>query len=141
MIQRIQSVWLLLAALVMAAIFYFPSYKFEGSSMLPMSIGDDFVGIILAALSILLSLFAIFKFKTRKTQISLAWLNILVCIGLQAWLFIRINNFNSQPTNANIAGHYWVGSFVPIVVIILLFMAKAGIRKDEKLVKSLDRLR
>lgn len=141
MIQRIQSVWLLLAALVMAAVFYFPSYKFQGTSMLPLTIGNDFVGIILAAISIVLSLVTIFRFKNRKSQIGMTWLNLLVCIGLQAWLFVRINNFTSDATHANVSGYYWIGTFVPLVVIILLFMAKAGIRKDEKLVKSLDRLR
>ena len=141
MIQRIQSVWLFLAALVMATIFYFPSYKFSGTSQLPLTIGTDFIGIILAALSIVLSLFTIFRFKNRKSQIGLTWINILLCIGLQAWLFVRINNFTSDPVNANIAGYYWVGTFLPLATLILLFMAKAGIRKDEKLVKSLDRLR
>lgn len=141
MIQRIQSVWLFLAALVMAVIFYFPSYKFSGTSILPLSIGNDFVGIVLASLSIVLSLFTIFRFKNRKNQIALTWLNILLCIALQAWLFVRINNFTSEPANANVAGHYWIGTFLPLATLILLFMAKAGIRKDEKLVKSLDRLR
>jgi len=141
MIQRIQSVWLLLAAVVMATIFYFPVYKFSGTSQLPLTVGNDPLAIILAALSILLSLFTIFRFKNRKSQLGFTWLNILVCIGLQAWLFVRINNFRGQPENATAAGYYWIGSFLPLVVLLLLFLARGGIRKDEKLVKSLDRLR
>ena len=141
MIQRIQSVWLLLAALVMAAIFYFPSYDFSGTSALPISIGNDFLGIILAAISIVLSLFTIFRYKKRKGQLGMIWLNILVCIGLQSWLFVRISNETAKPEMANVSGHYWIGLFLPLITIVLLFMARGGIRKDEKLVKSLDRLR
>lgn len=142
MIQRIQTVWLLLAALVMACIFYFPVYQFKGApTQLPMTIGNDFVGIILAGISIILSLVTIFRFKNRKSQSGLTWLNILVTIGLQAWLFFKITNFRSDPANSTLQGYYWIGTFLPLVTLILLFMAKSGIRKDEKLVKSLDRLR
>lgn len=142
MIQRIQTVWLLLAALVMACIFYFPVYQFSATpAQPPMTIGNDFVGIILAGISIVLSLVTIFRFKNRKSQSGLTWLNILVTIGLQAWLFFKITNFRSDPANSTLQGYYWIGTFLPLVTIILLFMAKSGIRKDEKLVKSLDRLR
>ncbi len=141
MIQRIQSVWLLLAALVMATIFYFPSYKFSGTSLLPLTIGNDFLGIILAVISIIMSIFIIFKYKNRKSQSGFVWLNILVCVALQVWLFVRINNFTNQPEHVNTPGYYWIGTFIPLITIILLFMAKAGINKDQKLVKSLDRLR
>jgi hypothetical protein len=141
MIQRIQSVWLFLAALLMALLFYFPTYKFSGSSALPLSIGEDFLAIIMVALSIILSLVTISKFKNRKHQISLTWLNILVCIGLQVWLVIGVKSKTSAVPYVNLQGYYWMGLFIPIVTIILLFMAKAGISKDQKLVKSLDRLR
>ena len=142
MIQRIQTVWLFLAALVMACIFYFPVYQFKGApTQLPMTIGNDFVGIILASISIVLSLVTIFRFKNRKNQSGLTWLNILVTIGLQAWLFFKITNFQSDPAHSTLQGYYWIGTFLPLITIILLFMAKSGIRKDEKLVKSLDRLR
>lgn len=141
MIQRIQSLWLLLAAIVMATIFYFPTYVLTGTSALNRTVGNDPLAIILAVLSIVLSLVTLFRFKNRKNQLNLTWLNILACIGLQAWLFIGINNFRSAAGNATLPGHYWVGTFLPLVTLLLLFMARAGIRKDEKLVKSLDRLR
>lgn len=141
MIQRIQSVWLFLAALVMASIFYLPTYSFSGTSAASLTIGNDFLAIILASISIILSLVAIFRFKNRKGQTGLTWINILVCVALQAWLFVRINNETSKPEMAAITGHYWIGLFVPLVTLLLLFLARGGIRKDEKLVKSLDRLR
>ncbi|WP_118974634.1 DUF4293 domain-containing protein [Taibaiella koreensis] len=142
MIQRIQSLWLLLAAIVMATIFYFPTYVITGTTTAQnRTVGNDPLAIILAVLSIILSLVVLFRFKNRKSQLSLTWINILACVGLQAWLFIGINNFRNTPEMAALPGHYWVGTFLPLVTLLLLFMARAGIRKDEKLVKSLDRLR
>lgn len=139
MIQRIQTLWLFLAALVMATLFYFPVYKFNAMQL--VSIGNNFLAIILAALSIALSLLTVFNFKKRKNQISLCWLNMLVCIGLLAWLFYTIDNAQSLPQNSNISGYYRIGAFIPLIVIILLFLAKSGIKKDDKLIKAADRLR
>lgn len=139
MIQRIQSVWLLLAALVLSLMFYFDIYKFDTVPATALGIGNDFIAIVLVTLSMVLSLVTLFRYKNRKSQISLSWLNILVCLALQAWLFVAINN--AQPDTGAVKGHYWIGTFLPLLTLVLLFMAKAGIRKDEKLVKSLDRLR
>lgn len=141
MIQRIQSVWLLLAALVMAAIFYFPLYKFSGTSKLPLSIGEDFLAIVLATASIVLSMVTIFMFKNRKNQKGLVWINILLSIALQVWLVMSVNKQTNSAELSNVSGYYWVGLFVPLVCLIFLFLAKGGINKDQKLVKSLDRLR
>jgi hypothetical protein len=141
MIQRIQSVWLLVAAIVMASLFYFPTYEFTGGSKPSLTIGEDFLAIIMTIVSMGLSLFTIFNFKKRKQQIGLTWLNILLCIGLQVWLVVRVNNITTSGINMSIPGHYWIGLFIPFITIILLFLAKSGINKDEKLVKSLDRLR
>jgi len=140
MIQRIQSVWLFLAALVMLTLFYFPIYKFKSNAN-PLQIGNDFLAIIMLVVSVLLSLIALFNFKKRKNQIALTWLNILVCIGLQAWLIFEIDKYRGLPENVNLLGYFWIGTFIPLIVIVLLFLAKGGIKKDEKLLKSLDRLR
>jgi len=141
MIQRIQSVWLFVAAVTMALLFYFPTYEFNGNVKPALTIGEDFLAIIMVALSVLLSLVTLFRFKNRKQQTGLTWLNILVCAALQAWLVIRVNNTTSGLDYASVQGHYWIGLFIPLITLILLFLAKAGIHKDEKLVKSLDRLR
>lgn len=139
MIQRIQTLWLLGAILSMLSLFYFPIYKFEGA--LPQKIGTNALSILLCALSIVLSFITLISFKKRKNQIALNWLNILVCLGLQAWLFYTIDTQRSAAGFSSLPGYYWIGCFVPIITLIFLFLAYAGIRKDEKLIKSLDRLR
>src|SRR5690606_38455469 len=131
--------WLLLAILSMLSLFYFPIYKFEGA--LPQKIGTNALSILLCALSILLSFITLISFKKRKNQIALNWLNILVCIGLQAWLFYTIDAQRGSVGFSSLPGYYWIGCFVPIVTLIFLFMSHAGMRKDEKLIKTLDPLR
>lgn len=151
MIQRIQSVWLLLAAIVMSALFYLNVYSVVVPSALDMppkmindylsviSIKNNFLALGLAGASTLLSLVTIFLFKKRKQQISLTWLNILLCIGLAFWLYVGLNNFwSAYPENG---GHISIGLFLPVVTVFLLLLTLRGLRKDEKLIKSLDRLR
>jgi len=151
MIQRIQSVWLLLAALVMSALFYTSVYKVMVPSAIDMpakmvqdytsivSIKNNFLALGLAGASTLLSLVTIFLFKNRKQQISLTWLNILLCIALVFWLYMGLNNFwSNYPENG---GNISIGLFLPVVTVFLLLLALRGIRKDQKLIKSLDRLR
>ncbi len=151
MIQRIQSVWLLLAAIVMSALFYLNVYSVAVPSAVDMppkmvndylsviSIRNNFLALGLAGVSSLLSLVTIFLFKKRKQQISLTWLNILLCIGLTFWLYVGLNSFwSAYPENG---GSIAVGLFLPVVTVFLLLLALRGLRKDEKLIKSLDRLR
>lgn len=138
MIQRIQSVWLLLAALVAALLFYFDYYHLPGSNL---SISNNYLAIVLTGLSVLLSLYTLFSYKKRPLQSKLIWLNLLDNVALLAWLFVSINNAKGSIATAMDEGSFWIGSFIPVITIILLFMARAGIRKDEKLVRSLDRLR
>lgn len=138
MIQRIQTLWLFLAALVAALLFYFDFYKMSAAGL---DISNNYVAIILTGLTILLSLYTIFMFKKRSLQLNLIWLNVLVNIGLLVWLFLSIGKAKDSLVPGTVTGHYWIGAFLPLVTIILLFIARAGVRKDEKLIKSLNRLR
>ena len=135
MIQRIQSIWLLLAAIIMASLFYFEIYKLPAASI---TLANNYIGMVLTGISILLSIFTIFRFKNRKSQLNFIWLNLLINAGLLAWLFFSISK---ETEAAGATGGYRLGAFIPVIVIVLLFLARGGIRKDEKLLKSLDRLR
>jgi len=138
MIQRIQTLWLFLAALFMLGIFYFPIYRFfpEGD----ITIGQNFIAIVLAGTSIALSLITIFMFKNRRRQIRLISFNVLCDLLLMIWLFYSIYK-DMTDTERSVSGYYWIGLFLPLICIILLTMARIGIKKDEKLVRSMDRLR
>jgi len=145
MIQRIQSVWLLIAALFNAGLFYFDLYRAHiivntADTLVHLRVNDHFPSLILALVICLLPFITIFMFKKRKQQRSLAVLSIVAIIGFIALVLMRVANFNSQtPAPAN--GTYWIGAVLPIISAVFIIMALRGIRKDEKLVKSLDRLR
>jgi hypothetical protein len=147
MIQRIQSVWLLLAALCNAGLFYFDFYRAELTNngvMLNTSIrvNDHYPSLLIALVITILPLVTIFLFKQRKRQRTMAVLAVVFTIGFVSQMIMRVTNFtNSIAPQSSGTSNYWIGAVLPVAAIIFLFMAIRGINKDEKLVKSLDRLR
>lgn len=145
MIQRIQSVWLLLAALSGAGLFFLNLHQAkvmkEGAETIEkMGASNNFILLMLALVVIALPLVAIFLFKNRKKQAQMATLSILADIGFIAVALMLISNANNKvpaPTDST----YLPGIVLPVLSLIFSFLAIKGIRKDEKLVKSLDRLR
>ena len=137
MIQRIQTVWLFLAAVITAATLYFPIFKLANDSLLGLE--DNYIGILLVAAAALLSLFTLFSFKKRSLQLKLIWLNVLLILGLLVFMFFTIDQARTALPSPG--GAYRLGAFVPIVSLVFLFLARAGIRKDIKLLKAYDRLR
>ena len=145
MIQRIQSIWLLLAALASAGLLYFDLYHITTTTnnievTQALHTSGHYGLLLLALLMTALPLISIFMFKNRKQQRSLALLNIVVCAGFIAWMMMFIANETSKAA-APVHGSYQVGAVLPVLSVIFSFLAISGIRKDEKLVKSLDRLR
>ncbi len=146
MIQRIQSIWLLLATLTAGAVFYTDVYRAEilkDSTAITehLRVGGHFPSLLIAVLMVLLPFISIFLFKNRKKQRNMVWLSILICIGFIAINLFRISGFTATYTGQLSNHTYHVGSILPVVVIIFLILAIRGINKDEKLIRSLDRLR
>jgi peptidoglycan/LPS O-acetylase OafA/YrhL len=148
MIQRIQSVWLLLAAFSIFCLLFFPiigastavgEYMVYGSGLKMMDAITQttnvplLAGIILAGL---ISLLNVFNFSNRKLQIRIAWLNILLVLALCVWIAMLIKNIpNITELNIEFA------SLLPLLAIIFTYLAIRGIKSDEKLIRSADRLR
>jgi len=142
MIQRKQSLWLLLAALLNAGVLYFDLYKthtlVNGIDTLgQLRVSDHYPSLIIAVVMTLIPLVTIFMFKNRKQQMRLTAYSMVAEAAFIAMLLMRVSKITPPPSS----GTYWIGSILPIVAIIFLFMALLGIRRDEKLVKSVDRLR
>jgi hypothetical protein len=154
MIQRIQTVWFFLASLTFYALFLFTYAHFvqNGSAKALKVTGvyevlngqvvrtENFTGLMIAtALIGLLPIFAVFFYADRKKQIAIAYIAILAILGFFTALYLTtkqvIGDFQLQPEN------YGVGIFLPSVAILFLIFAIKGIRKDERLVRSADRLR
>ncbi|XZF12972.1 DUF4293 domain-containing protein [Chitinophagaceae bacterium MMS25-I14] len=145
MIQRIQTVWLLLAALVNAVLFEVNLYTAHmvqngADTEVKINVTGHYPTLLIAAVITLIPLIAIFLFKNRKRQRALTAFGIVATIGFIATIIMRVTNLNNSvpaPTN----GSYSILSVLPVISAVFLVMAIKGIRKDEKLVKSLDRLR
>jgi hypothetical protein len=140
MIQRQQTLWLLLATAAAILTFMFPFATGEEivqktSMKQPAEIiaGGNFFTLLLTIASIGISGITIFMFKDRKLQIKLCLLGFLVSVLVLVLYFMGMNKLLS-PTPA-----LWV--ILPVAVAVSYFMAFRNIRKDEKLVQSLDKLR
>jgi len=139
MIQRIQSVWLFLTSLFSAITFKFPFYTGDWlKDALPNFIVDlnaqTTVWLtIVTVLTGALALVNIFLFRNRKLQLRLCFLGIVLSLLLLALYVLEVMNFK----DGTIA--LWVIFYIGILVGFIFAMR--GISKDEKLIKSMDRLR
>jgi hypothetical protein len=155
MLQRIQSIYLLLAALALYALFLFPlvhNVYVDGKALTisvtgvfqdvngQMAHTQFFVALTVAtALIGLIPLAIIFMFKNRKQQIALCWSAILVIIGYSFWMAQAVKQIMGS---IQIDTHNWgIGLLLSSISIVLLILALKAVQRDEKLVKSADRLR
>ena len=138
MIQRIQSVWLLLAAIFAAITFRFPFYNGDWlKDAIPNPIDlNARTTIWLSIVTVLAGIVAfvnIFLFDNRKLQLKLSYLGIFLTVVLLTMYFMEMGNFAS----GSIA--LWCIFYFAILACYIL--ASRGIWKDQKLIKSMDRLR
>ena len=137
MLQRIQTIYLFLAFVVTGILpFLIPLWK--------MSDGKEYffmqnqVYVILLGLSTTLSLLSIASYKKRQNQFVIGRLNMILNLILLGLFVYRSLNLSGETLAVSEKG---IGMFLPIVAIVLLVLANKAIKKDEDLVKSVDRLR
>lgn len=140
MIQRQQTLWLLLATAAAILTFMFPFaigeelvQKTAMKQRAEVIAGNNFFTLILTIVTIGISVVTIFMFKDRKMQMKLCLLGLLVSVLILVLYFMNMRKLISATPAL------W--SILPVAVIVGYYMAFRNIRKDEKLVKSLDKLR
>lgn len=138
MIQRIQSVWLLLAAVFSAITFRFPFYigdwlKDAVPGAVDLNAQTTVWLTIVSVLTGALAFTAIFLFGNRNFQLKIAYAGLLLSIGLLVLYFLEIQNF----ANGTVA--LWC--IFHFAILAFYILAIRGINDDKKLIKSLDRLR
>ncbi|WP_196885509.1 DUF4293 domain-containing protein [Aureivirga sp. CE67] len=143
MIQRIQSLYLLLAAVSSgvltlflplwknADVYYLAYNGFSSGSTLLMILAVFFI------LSSVLSIISFINFKNRLQQFMLGRLNIILNLIILGILSYYVLNLSGEME----ISEKGIGSGIPLVTIILLAIANRSIKKDEDLVKSVDRIR
>jgi ABC-type uncharacterized transport system permease subunit len=140
MIQRIQSVWLLLAAAAAFCSLQFSFYSGyliadQVKSLVSITAQSNLLLLILTAGVGLACFFAVFMFKNRKLQLRILTATLIISIVNLVLSFLQTQKFVPGQSNYNL------GAVFPFLVPILIIMAIRGVRRDERLVKSLDRLR
>lgn len=145
MIQRIQTLYLLAALILSAALFFIPLYSIEtlnaDSGTHDFHYADSTSNIIFLLLNSViasLTLIVILLYKNRVLQVRLCNITMLItCI------FIGTVFYFADHSDSGIVStvHYDYGTYFPLVQLVLLFIAMRAIRKDEALVRSADRLR
>lgn len=158
MIQRIQSVYLLFVALLSASIFFLPVsskigitdssiiYKMDAFNIYQLN-GEDstivtsvtFNTFINSAIG-LLSLFAVFRYKSRGMQVKLCKTLLLICAAFIGLLFYETDRM-IPGTSADFKTIYLPAIYAAVIMPILVFMALKAIKKDDDLVRSVDRIR
>lgn len=136
MIQRIQTIYLLIAAGIAAGlIFVFPLWTTKEE--LDFFAQEELLYFGLFLGSAALALLSIFMYKNRKSQFMLGRLNIILNFILLGLFVYRSLNLSGE-TDVSEKG---IGILLPIFSIVFLVLANKAIKKDEDLVKSVDRLR
>lgn len=136
MIQRIQSVWLLLAAACAFASFKFPYYSgitAYDTRPFELNASETFLLMAVTAAVGCLALFNIFLFKKRTLQLRLCVLGIFL-EALLIFLYYR-------ETTTFVQGTYSLTAILHSIIVFAFVLAARAINKDSKLVKDSDRLR
>lgn len=135
MLQRIQTLYLLMAA-ICSGILSSSTYLIILDGVV-VGITDSLAYLLLFLGSALLSVISIFLYKSRQTQFVLGRLNIILNFILLGLFVYRLLNLPGEPANSEKG----IGLLLPVFSIVLLVLANKAIKKDELLVKSVDRLR
>jgi len=136
MIQRIQTVYLLLQGLIAGILPFFVNLWSDAQGMEIFAKNDLLISIAFYA-SAALAVISIVYFKNRKHQFVINRLNMILNLFLLGFFVYRSLNLSGE----TLVSEKGIGMLIPIVSIVLLFLANRGIKKDEDLVKSVDRLR
>ncbi|KGL61396.1 MULTISPECIES: DUF4293 domain-containing protein [unclassified Polaribacter] len=143
MIQRIQTIYLLIASIVSGGlIFVFNLWKTLKEQIFVLDLFKEGLFTLnvvpfMFITSSILSLVTIFLYKNRKLQFVIGRIIILMnlfLLGLLIYLSLTLSG-------ETIVSEKGIGMFLPILVVLLIVLANKAIKKDEDLVKSVDRLR
>ena len=136
MIQRIQTLWLLLASICAFASvklpFYFGSIEIPGPTI-TITPYDNFMLLVFVIATALMGLVTIFLFSNRSLQIKMCIVGLVLSLANLMHYFLFMKNFKT--------GGLSLYSILSFLVPVFFILAIRSIYKDQKLLKSLDRLR
>ena len=136
MIQRIQTFFLVLVALITGILPFFLSLwtSADGTGVFAKNV--LWISMVLYA-SAILAIVSIFMYKTRQNQFVVNRLNMILNLFLLGFFVYRSLNLSGESQ----ISEKGIGMLIPVFSIVFLVLANRAIKKDEDLVKSVDRLR
>ena len=137
MIQRIQTIWLLLAAVCVFLTLQFSTYFGTNKDLIPSSFlnGLDTLPLIFATLATgIVALVSIFLYKNRKQQLRFTLLGIMLQVVLMLLYYREIQTYVGK-------GNFSISAVLHAAVLLFFILAAQGIRSDDKLIKDSNRLR
>ena len=151
MIQRIQSLYLFLAAVALGLIFFFPLANLSNSQDIIIFNVTGFSKfsilekiptwplMVITLLSLLITIIVIGLFKKRPLQIKLIRIALMLNLGFIALTYFVYGDHLASQIKMQV--NYDMGSVFPLVALIFHVLAMYAINKDERLIKSIDRIR
>ena len=133
MIQRIQSIWLLLASAAAFSVLRFPFYYTPTPLALEINGSTQYSTLISLAFSACLSFITIFLYGNRMLQLKVVLVNFLLSILIGYFIYTIVM--------ANLGGGFTLPSLALFIIPVFQILAMIKIYQDDKLVKSTDRLR
>jgi len=153
MIQRIQSLFLLLVILCLGAMILLPIASFGNqvtwmtSGLIGLEAGQTASGVLPFAIQGLiiglmaLTTFILFSYGNRKRQLTLGKLNFFLILGMVVVIYLSIDKITEDlGTNLDAVGYGW-SSYLPIIALGFHLLANRGVKRDEALIQSVERLR
>ena len=139
MIQRIQTLYMTLSAIATGALpFVFELWTLNTDNQATaVLLTSSAIYLSLFGLVTLLAIISIFSFKKRQNQFVLNRLTMIFNFILLGFFVYRSLNLSGE----TMVSEKGIGMFLPAISIVLLVLANKAIKKDEDLVKSVDRLR
>ncbi|GAB5400588.1 MAG: DUF4293 domain-containing protein [Aureisphaera sp.] len=136
MLQRIQTIYIVIAALIIGALYvWFPALQDEAGNAI-LSKEDPIILGLMGAV-VLLCIVSILNFKKRQLQFVLNRLSIILNFVLLGVFVYRSLTISGE----TLVSEKGIGMLLPIISIVFLVLANKAIKRDEDLVKSVDRLR
>ncbi len=159
MLQRVQSIFLLLICLSMVALFFVPIwakvdpltgqsytiYAWHLKAINPIENQTDlvvkpyiFIGVLAVAI-MLVAFYALLRYDNRLRQLQLCALNSLLMAGMMGLVVYLVTK--NAPVLGQVPGRYKIGFIIGMVALISNLIANQFIKRDEQMVRDTERIR
>lgn len=156
MIQRVQTLYMFAGVVFAVVLLFMPiagftlgngeTFRYSLTSY-PSFVSDSLDGgvlltpLVTTLLVAVVLLITIFLYRNRRLQRKLLLVSVVINLATLGGLFYASDQINQLSRVVSEKASYTYGVYVPLVILVFIVLANNGIRKDEKLIRSADRIR